>query len=98
MSESLSPDVNSPVNNADLAARLVDMIANEVVVHHDEVVRADTDLLMTGLVDSLGVVRIVGWMEDELDLSIDPTDVTLDNFQTVERMVAYVGRRASTVP
>ena len=55
-------------------------------------VEANTDLLLTGAVDSLGVIRITQWMEDELGLEVDPADVTLDNFQTVERMLSFIER------
>lgn len=72
--------------------RLIDYIATDVATA-DDPIDPDTDLLLTGLVDSLGVVLIVAWMEDELGVSIDPGDVVLDNFQTVRQMVAYAQRR-----
>ncbi len=53
------------------------------------------DLLLTGLVDSLGVIRIVNWMEDRLALEIPPTDVVLDNFQFVWQMIDYAARRGA---
>lgn len=53
---------------------------------------ADTDLLLTGAVDSLGVIRITQWLEDDLGIVVDPAEVTLENFQTVDRMVAYTRR------
>lgn len=74
----------------DLASELVSLIVEEVGVVDGEAVDADTDLLLTGIVDSLGVVQIVAWLEDRLGISIDPADVTLEHFQTVGRMVAYV--------
>lgn len=55
----------------------------------------DTDLLLTGLVDSVGVIEIVGWLQDEAGIEIDPMDVVLDNFQTVDAMTAFVGRLQS---
>ena len=58
-----------------------------------EPIEFETDLLLTGAVDSLGVIRITQWMEDELGIDVDPLDVTLDNFQTVAKMVAYVGTK-----
>jgi acyl carrier protein len=76
-----------------LAEDLVALIADEVAVHDDEPVEAHTDLLLTGLVDSLGVVRIVGWLEDRFGIEIDPADVVLEHFQTVDLMVGYVARR-----
>ncbi len=49
----------------------------------------ETDLLLTGAVDSLGVIRITQWLEDELDIEVDPIEVTLENFRTVGLIVAY---------
>jgi acyl carrier protein len=70
------------------AEKLLAFINTEVSVSPDPI-DVGTDLLLTGAVDSLGVVRITQWLEDELGFEVDPVDVTLDNFQTVEKMVAY---------
>jgi acyl carrier protein len=72
---------------------LCKLIDTEVSLDPSSPVMPDTDLLLTGLVDSLGVVHIVGWIEDRFGFEIEPTDVVLENFQTVERMVTYVKGR-----
>ena len=77
---------------APFTEHLIEYISAEVATA-DDPIDPDTDLLLTGLVDSLGVVLVVNWMEDELAISIDPGDVVLDNFQTVRQMVAYANRR-----
>lgn len=59
----------------------------------DEPVQPDTDLVMSGLVDSLGVVRIVGWLESRLDIEIDPGDVVIEHFGTVATIVDYLRQR-----
>ena len=74
------------------ADELLGMINAEVSFDPSEEITPGTDLLLTGLVDSLGVVQIVAWMEDRLGIEIEPVDVVLENFQTVERMVAFVMR------
>ena len=71
---------------------LITFIRDEVAVVDGEVA-PDTDLLLSGLVDSLGVIRITQWIEDELDVDVPPGDVTLENFQTVDRIVSYVAAR-----
>ena len=72
-----------------LAGALTDFIQGEVVL--DEVaVGNDTDLLLTGAVDSLGVIRITHWIEEQTGCAVDPGDVTLENFQTVSKMSAYI--------
>ena len=56
------------MNPNDLRARLCAFIDDAVSLDPDVPVAPDTDLLMTGLVDSLGVVQIVSWMEQELGI------------------------------
>jgi acyl carrier protein len=74
------------------ADELLRMINTEVSFDPSEEITTETDLLLTGLVDSLGVVQIVAWMEDRLGIEIEPVDVVLENFQTVDRMLAFVQR------
>ena len=74
----------------DFVPRLLEMINTEVSLDPDVPVLADTDLLMTGLVDSLGIMTVVAWIEDAAGVEIDPADIVLEHFQTVSRMVAFV--------
>lgn len=69
-------------------------IQDEIVLD-DVVVTSDLDLLLSGAVDSLGVIRITHWIEETLDIVVDPGDVTLENFQTVDKMTAYLDTRSS---
>ena len=77
---------------SELRAELLDLINTEVSLDPATPVEADTDLLLTGLVDSLGVVEVVAWLEDRLDVTIDPVDVVLENFQTVDLMITFAER------
>ena len=72
--------------------RLIALIRDDIAATDDPVEPA-TDLLLTGLVDSLGVVVIVDWIEQELGIEIDPGDVVLEHFQTVDLMLAYLRTR-----
>ena len=71
---------------------LLEFINAEVTLDASTQIAGETDLLLTGLVDSVGVIEIVGWLEDVAGVEIDPIDVVIDNFQTVDRMLALVDR------
>jgi acyl carrier protein len=75
-----------------LTGELLRLINAEVSISPDPV-EAETDLLLSGAIDSLGVIRITQWMEDEHAIEVDPLDVTLENFQTVARMVSYLRKQ-----
>lgn len=75
-----------------MRSELLDFINSDVSLDPTTLIEGETDLLLTGLVDSVGIIEIVGWLEETAGLDIDPTDVVLKNFQTVDRMLALVAR------
>lgn len=79
---------------SELTSQLIKYVQEEVCVV-ELTLQADTDLLLTGAVDSLGVIRITQWLEDETGIDVDPADVTLENFQTIDRMVSYAKQRGA---
>jgi acyl carrier protein len=76
-----------------LSTDLISFLRSEIVLRNDPPLEAETDLLLTGLVDSLGVIRVVQWLEDRLHIQIDPADVVLEHFQTVDLMMSYLQHR-----
>ena len=71
---------------------LLEFINAEVTLDPSRQIGGETDLLLTGLVDSVGVIEIVGWLEEVAGVEIDPVEVVIDNFQTIDRMLALVDR------
>ena len=53
---------------------------------------SDFDLLTGGVVDSLGLLKFVAWLEDEFDVDVDESELGPDSFRTV----AAIKRRSST--
>lgn len=76
----------------ELREGLLELINDEISIDPSIPVLAETDLLATGLVDSLGIVEVVAWMEDAMEVEIDPVDIIRTNFQTVDLMVAFAER------
>jgi len=56
--------------------------------------RNDTDpLLESGIIDSLGVLDVVAFVESTFNITVDDEDLSPDNFQSVAQMAAYVERK-----
>lgn len=51
---------------------------------------ADDELLESGLLDSLGVMQLVWFLEEEFGVQVPPEDVTLEHFRSVARIAAYL--------
>ena len=55
----------------------------------------DLELRPAGVLDSLGLVRLVSFVEREFSFDVEPAEAGLDNFGSIERIVAFVRRRTA---
>jgi len=53
----------------------------------------DDDLLTSGLVDSLGIMSLVAFIDERFGISVPPEDVTLESFSTIATMANYLESR-----
>ena len=51
----------------------------------------DDDLF--ALLDSLQVLRLVGWIEEHFGVQVGDADLTADNFGTIGRVAAFVRKK-----
>lgn len=58
---------------------------------------ADRSLFEAGVLDSIGVLSLVTWLEQEFDIVVDDQDVIPENIDGVARLVRYIqAKRAET--
>ncbi|QDT35922.1 acyl carrier protein [Stratiformator vulcanicus] len=50
----------------------------------------DASLLQNGLIDSLGTLDVVAYIETEFDLILDDEDLVSDNFESIDKLVEFV--------
>jgi acyl carrier protein len=51
---------------------------------------SDQSLFDSGVIDSTGVLELVGFIEDEFEVQVDDTELVPDNFDSVTRITAYI--------
>ena len=52
-------------------------------------------LLGTGVIDSIGVLSLVTWLEQEFDIVVDDEDVLPENLDSIESLVKFVEAKHS---
>ena len=50
----------------------------------------DTPLLTSGIVDSVGMLRMIGFVEQRFGIEVDAHDATVDNFERIQDIVAFI--------
>ncbi|MGH3756303.1 phosphopantetheine-binding protein [Actinophytocola sp.] len=77
-------------------ATITDFVVEEFLPGSDPAeLPADYDLLATGVVDSLGLLKVIAWLEDRFELSVDDLELEPDSFRTVAAIDAFVARARS---
>lgn len=61
----------------------------------DDELLADDDLLNGGLIDSLGVVRLIAFIEETYSVKVPPQDMVIENFVSVQAVVEYLNSKTS---
>lgn len=79
----------------DVATIIVDFIRDEMVGEESLDVDLDENLLTSGLVDSVGIVRLIAHVKERLGVSVPPTDLVPGNFRTIRVMSTYMQSRLS---
>ena len=75
--------------------RLRCYIARDLMDADEESLSDDADLLNDNLIDSIGVMSLMTFIEDEFDIHVPPEDVTIEHFSSVNTIHAYLERRRS---
>ena len=72
---------------------LTDFIQKELAIGRAESIKPDDDLLGAGVIDSLGVLRLVVFAEEKLGVAIPDEDVVIENFKSVAVLADYLDKR-----
>ncbi|MGD1805297.1 acyl carrier protein [Dapis sp. BLCC M126] len=55
-------------------------------------VGAEDDLLGNDWVDSMGIMRLIAFIEEKFEITVPLEDVTIENFRTVQTIDTYLNK------
>ncbi len=58
--------------------------------HKTSSVNESTKLFEEGIVDSLGVIKLCGHIEKHYGIDLDPFDITVNNFDSIEMILNII--------
>lgn len=73
---------------------LKDYIREELMNGSSNDLDESENLLAAGIIDSLGILRLVSFVEEKFGIEVPDEDVTIDNFQSVKSMSDYVASQS----
>jgi acyl carrier protein len=70
-----------------LLSYISEVLANETL---EDALEVDDDLLGSGILDSLGVIRLISFIETEFNFDIKPEEMVIENFMTVSHVLEFL--------
>ncbi len=64
--------------------------ANFLYHKPDVVLTDELPLFESGIIDSLGLVRLIGFLSERLKIRVEPDEVLLENFETLGTIRAFI--------
>ncbi|MBC3759107.1 acyl carrier protein [Hyunsoonleella sp. SJ7] len=65
-------------------------LANEYI---EDGLDATDDLLGSGILDSMAMVRLIAYVEETFEIKVDPEEMIIENFMTVEDISNFISSK-----
>ena len=79
---------------SEIEQKIRQFIAENFLLRQDRAELSDTDsLLEAGLIDSTGVLELVGYLESEFQIAVADADIIPENLDSIRTIIAYIGEK-----
>ncbi len=75
--------------------KIVDYVSAQLLVDPELGLDEHEEILATGRIDSMSVMRLVSFIKEEFSITIPNEDLVVDNFKSVDAIDAYLSRYES---
>jgi acyl carrier protein len=73
--------------------RVRQFVVDNFYVSDPSEIADDTLLVTSGVVDSTGILEVIGFLETEFGIRIEDREMTPENLESIERMASFVERK-----
>lgn len=78
---------------SNVQSALLQFIQSELAIGRRQPIEAEDDLFTSGILDSLGVLQMVLFIEEQFGVKVPDEDVVFENFQSVAAIDAYLSKQ-----
>lgn len=83
------------INKEQVAATVKQFITEAFLYDRTNVMLApDFQLITQGVIDSMGIFRLITFLEKEFNITIEPTEIEFENFATIEAIATLIAGKS----
>jgi acyl carrier protein len=79
----------------DISATIQRYIADELLVGKKALIGPDDSLVSSGVLDSLTLLQLIAFIEEQFAITVQDEEMALENFQTINSIVSFVISKTS---
>ena len=83
----------APKDLAGIKSDLVSYVTRDIVTSQEVVISDDTDLLKSGILDSLSLMKLVVFVEEHFGIVVGETELIPKNFMSVSAISHFVSAK-----
>ncbi|MEN2282167.1 phosphopantetheine-binding protein [Algoriphagus sp. SE2] len=72
---------------------MVEEITNYINEEIDVLVTQEEELLSSGLIDSITIMKLIAHLEETYEIKVPPQDMVIENFNTVSSIIEYIAQQ-----
>jgi acyl carrier protein len=69
---------------------MVEEITNYINEEIDVLVTQEEELLSSGLIDSITIMKLIAHLEETYEIKVPPQDMVIENFNTITSITEYI--------
>ena len=77
----------------DIKNRIRQFIVTSLYYNADLSLGDDDSFLATGVIDSMGVMELVGFVESEFGIKLAPDELVVENFDSIRKLAEFIERK-----
>jgi acyl carrier protein len=75
------------------SAQIRDFLAANFYITDKAILRDDTSLLDQGIIDSTGVLEVVGFIEQTFGISVEDSELRPENLDSIQGIAHFIARK-----
>jgi len=81
-----------------IAEQLREFVVNNFLFGQANGLKDDTSFLESGIIDSTGVLELIGFLDSNFGIRVEDDEIVPDNLDSLERLTTFVQSRRVQVP
>ncbi|MEZ4600277.1 MAG: acyl carrier protein [Syntrophotaleaceae bacterium] len=78
---------------SDIKQKIRTYIVENYLFGDDEGLEDNTSFLEEGIVDSTGILELIGYISDEFEIHVEDEELVPENLDSLNNVTAYIGRK-----